>query len=51
MVRANKSVKCSRFTLKKKRNWSIYEKLMVLHFLNSSNNVHTIAKHFDLQLN
>jgi transposase-like protein len=51
MVRANKSVKRSRFTLKKKRNWSVREKLMVLHFLNGSNSVRATARHFDLQPN
>ena len=51
MVRANKSAKRSRFTLKKKRNWSVREKLMVLHFLNGSNSVCATARYFDLQPN
>ena len=51
MIRANKSVKRFRFTLKKKRNWSVREKLMGLDFLNGSNSIRATARHFDIQPN
>jgi hypothetical protein len=39
VIRGNKSSKRPRVTLKKRRQWCVREKLMVLHFLDRSNSV------------
>ena len=50
VIRGNKrSSKRSRVTLKKRRQWCVREKLMVLHFLDHSNSVHAMARHFDIE--
>ena len=46
VIRGNKSSKHSRVTLKKRRQWCVREKLMVLHFLDS---VRATARHFDIE--
>jgi transposase-like protein len=49
VIRGNKSSKRSRVTLKKRRQWCVREKLMVLHFLDRSNSVRATARHFDIE--
>ena len=49
VIRGNNSSKRSRVTLKKRRQWCVREKLMVLHFLDRSNSVRATARHFDIE--
>lgn len=49
VVKGNKVVKCSRVTLKKRKTWSVREKLMVLHYYDQVQNVRATARHFDIE--
>jgi hypothetical protein len=49
VVKGNKMVKRSRVTLKKRKTWTVREKLMVLHYYDRVQNVRATARHFNIQ--
>lgn len=49
VVIGNRKSKRSRITLKKRRQWCVREKLMVLQYLQCSNSVRGTARHFNIE--